>query len=297
MKKRVEVEPPSRPWALILPEVLALVEKRRGSRLGGRFRSALSKSLADFGGRLQGDRILAPPLPESMWRVAVEAACAPVVAVAGRNFVDMAIAEAEYAIAEAARAEAHEADAGGPEEESEESLREETIEARETAPDGVREEPGAEAGEEAPEGSPEESRAEVVEEPPEIPKDTVVPDQDPSDDGSPERASGRSREKQEIQPLSRARSAASQERRAVVRFLAAVRAGEPLPPGAEERIVAVAGKRALGVLALMDGARTVEEIAQEAGLEVEEVIAVADILVSSKAALRYVSRVRPTAGV
>ncbi len=251
MNRRVEVEPPSRPWALILPEVLATVEKRRGARLAGRFRSALSKALADFGGRLQGERILAPPLPESMWRVAVEAACAPVVAVAGRNFVDMAIAEAEEAVATAASAQAEKEEV---EEEAEEEAEAESL---------------PEAGEQ-----PEVQVEEQVEEPPpEVAREEPLVVSDP--------------------PTSRR---GAEERKAGARFLSALRVGEILPPSTEARIVAVGGKAALGVLALMDGVRTVEEIAGEVGLEVEQVTAVADLLVSSKAAFRYISRARPPVG-
>ncbi len=255
MNRRVEVEPPSRPWALILPEVLATVEKRRGARLAGRFRSALSKALADFGGRLQGERILAPPLPESMWRVAVEAACAPVVAVAGRNFVDMAIAEAEEALATAASAHAEEV--------------EEEAEAEEEAEEEAEAVSLPEAGEQ-----PEVQVEEQVEEPPpEVARQEPLAVPDP--------------------PTSRR---GAEERKAGARFLSALRVGEILPPSTEARIVAVGGKAALGVLALMDGVRTVEEIAGEVGLEVEQVTAVADLLVSSKAAFRYISRARPPSG-
>jgi len=52
------------------------------------------------GGRIEGDEIIAPPLSESTWRAVVEAGCAPIVAVAGRAFVDRTIAAAERAVIE-----------------------------------------------------------------------------------------------------------------------------------------------------------------------------------------------------
>lgn len=94
-RSTVSLEPPPRPWPAILRGVAIRVERQRGSRLADRFVSALAKALAAHGGRLDGDRIVAPDLPESTWRVIVEAACAPVVGVAGRAFTDRAIAEAE----------------------------------------------------------------------------------------------------------------------------------------------------------------------------------------------------------
>ncbi|MDR7419660.1 MAG: hypothetical protein QN178_12205 [Armatimonadota bacterium] len=97
----IEVEPPAHPWSEILAEMSTRIVRHRGPKLAAQFSAALQKALAEHGGRVQGDAVIAPPLPESTWRVVVEAACAPVVAVAGRAFVDRTIAAAERAVLEA----------------------------------------------------------------------------------------------------------------------------------------------------------------------------------------------------
>ncbi len=88
-------EPPSHPWAAILEDVAERVERHRGPKLAARFAAALDAALAAHGGRLEGGRIVAPELSESTWRIVVEAACAPITAVAGRAFVDRTIAAAD----------------------------------------------------------------------------------------------------------------------------------------------------------------------------------------------------------
>jgi hypothetical protein len=88
-------EPPSHPWAAILQDVAERVARHRGAKLAARFTTALEAALAAQGGRLEGGRIIAPGLSESTWRIVVEAACAPITAVAGRAFVDRTIAAAE----------------------------------------------------------------------------------------------------------------------------------------------------------------------------------------------------------
>ncbi len=93
-------EPPTHPWPDILREVAARVASHRGPRLAALFTSALAKALAEHGGTVKRDRITAPPLPESTWRVVVESACAPIVSIAGRAFTDRTIAAAERAVRE-----------------------------------------------------------------------------------------------------------------------------------------------------------------------------------------------------
>jgi hypothetical protein len=88
-------EPPSHPWAAILEDVAERVDRHRGPKLAARFAAALDAALAAHGGRLEGGRIVAPELSESTWRIVVEAACAPITAVAGRAFVDRTIAAAD----------------------------------------------------------------------------------------------------------------------------------------------------------------------------------------------------------
>jgi hypothetical protein len=88
-------EPPSHPWAAILEDVAERVARHRGPKLAARFMAALESALAAQGGRIEGGRIVAPGLPESTWRIVVEAACAPITAIAGRAFVDRTIAAAE----------------------------------------------------------------------------------------------------------------------------------------------------------------------------------------------------------
>ncbi len=88
-------EPASRPWPLILEGVAERVARHRGQRLAAQFTSTLASAIAPHGGRIDGSRIIARAITESTWRVIVEAACAPIVAVAGRAFVDRTIAAAE----------------------------------------------------------------------------------------------------------------------------------------------------------------------------------------------------------
>ncbi len=91
-------DPPTHRWPVILHEVAARVARHRGPRLAALFTSALAKALTEHGGTVEGDRIAAPPLPESTWRVIVETACAPIVSIAGRAFTDRTIAAAERAV-------------------------------------------------------------------------------------------------------------------------------------------------------------------------------------------------------
>jgi hypothetical protein len=93
-------EPSAHPWASILPELIARVARHRGPRLAGLFMAALDRSLAAHGGHLEDGRVVAPPLSESTWRAVVEEACAPVVSIAGRAFVDRTIVAVERAIFE-----------------------------------------------------------------------------------------------------------------------------------------------------------------------------------------------------
>lgn len=87
-------EPSPRPWPRILEGVAERVARHRGQRLAQRFIATLAAALAPHGGRVDGERIFAPPMSEAAWRTIVEAACAPIVAVAGRAFVDRSIAAA-----------------------------------------------------------------------------------------------------------------------------------------------------------------------------------------------------------
>lgn len=96
-----EVEPPAHPWPAILADVMARVARHRGPRLAAQFTGALDRALEPYGGRIEGGRVVAPSLPESAWRGIVEAGCVPVVAVAGRAFVERTIAAAERAVNEA----------------------------------------------------------------------------------------------------------------------------------------------------------------------------------------------------
>lgn len=102
-KAPLEVEPPAHPWPAILTEVMVRVLRHRGPRLGAQFSSALARALEPYGGRMEGDRVVAPQLPESVWRTIVDAGCAPVVAVAGRAFIDRTIAAAERAVQDVER--------------------------------------------------------------------------------------------------------------------------------------------------------------------------------------------------
>jgi hypothetical protein len=87
--------PSARPWPRILEGVAERVARHRGQRLAERFTATLAAALAPHGGGAEAGRVWAPPLSEPTWRGIVEAACAPVVAVAGRAFVDRSIAAAE----------------------------------------------------------------------------------------------------------------------------------------------------------------------------------------------------------
>ncbi|MGQ0550022.1 MAG: hypothetical protein ACT4PY_10200 [Armatimonadota bacterium] len=90
-----EEDPSPLPWPAILEEVAERVARHRGPRLAARFMNAVGSALAPYGGRVAGGRIVAPPLARSTWRIVVETACGPVVAIAGRAFVDRTIAAAE----------------------------------------------------------------------------------------------------------------------------------------------------------------------------------------------------------
>ncbi|MCL6552961.1 MAG: hypothetical protein K6W08_07555 [Firmicutes bacterium] len=100
----VTMEPPPHPW----PEILSLFAERlarlRGRKLADRFLASLDRALAPHGGRVDGGRVVTPPLPEATWRRIVETACASIVAVVGRGFVDAQIAAAEQALRQAGRA-------------------------------------------------------------------------------------------------------------------------------------------------------------------------------------------------
>lgn len=87
-----------RPWQQILGDAAVRIERQKGARLAGLFLAGLERALAEHGGRIENGAIIAPALPDSVWRVAVEAACAPVAAAAGRALADRAIAAAEKAI-------------------------------------------------------------------------------------------------------------------------------------------------------------------------------------------------------
>jgi hypothetical protein len=96
-----EVDPPAHPWPAILAEVMVRVVRHRGPRLAAQFTEALGRALEPYGGRVEGNRVVAPPLAASAWRGIVEAGCVPVVAVAGRAFVERTIAAAERAVRDA----------------------------------------------------------------------------------------------------------------------------------------------------------------------------------------------------
>jgi len=89
------VESSTRPWPRTLEGVAERVARHRGQRLAQRFTATLAAAIAPYGGRVEGTRVVAPPMSEAAWRVVVEAACDPIVAVAGRAFVDKTIAAAE----------------------------------------------------------------------------------------------------------------------------------------------------------------------------------------------------------
>ena len=89
------VEASTRPWPRTMEGVAERVARHRGQRLAQRFTSTLAAALAPHGGRVDGSRVYAPPISEAAWRVIVETACEPIIAVAGRAFVDRTIAAAE----------------------------------------------------------------------------------------------------------------------------------------------------------------------------------------------------------
>ena len=89
------VEASTRPWPRTMEGVAERVARHRGQRLAQRFISTLAAALAPHGGRVDGFSVYAPPISEAAWRVIVETACEPIIAVAGRAFVDRAIAAAE----------------------------------------------------------------------------------------------------------------------------------------------------------------------------------------------------------
>lgn len=96
----VATEPPAHPWPAILEHVAVRVARSRGPRLAAQFDAALNRALERYGGGMDGERVHAPQLPESTWRIVVETACAPVVAIAGRAFIDRTIAASERAVAD-----------------------------------------------------------------------------------------------------------------------------------------------------------------------------------------------------
>lgn len=113
----VSSEPPTHPWPAILEQVAIRVARSRGPRLAAQFVAALNRALERHGGGMDGERILAPHLSESTWRAIVEAACAPVVAIAGRAFTDRTIAASEREVADGEDAAQPAGAAAGTEEE------------------------------------------------------------------------------------------------------------------------------------------------------------------------------------
>lgn len=96
-----EAEPSIHPWPEILAEVIVRVVRHRGPRLAAQFTDALARALEPYGGGVDGGRVVAPPLSDAAWRHIVEAGCVPVVAVAGRAFVERSLAAAERAVRDA----------------------------------------------------------------------------------------------------------------------------------------------------------------------------------------------------
>ena len=88
----------AKPWDAILIEVRARVAKQRGKRLAERFTEALGEALEAHGGRVDLDRVIAPPLSDEQWAAIIEAVCAPVVAVAGRAWTDRTLEAAERTV-------------------------------------------------------------------------------------------------------------------------------------------------------------------------------------------------------
>jgi len=79
-------------------------------------------------------------------------------------------------------------------------------------------------------------------------------------------------------------------------FMLASGAAGQLPSEVTERMAAITGEAWTGLVALLDGAHTLQEIATTTGLAAHRVAAVVDLLVTSKLAFKYVSRARPQAG-
>jgi len=79
-------------------------------------------------------------------------------------------------------------------------------------------------------------------------------------------------------------------------FMLASGAAGQLPSEVTDRIAAITGEAWTGLVALLDGAHTLQEIATTTGLAAHQVAAVVDLLVTSKLAFKYVSRARPQAG-
>lgn len=79
------------------------------------------------------------------------------------------------------------------------------------------------------------------------------------------------------------------------RFVAAAGA-RTLSHDAVGQVAAVAGDRGRQIVELLDGSRTIQEVADAVAVAPEQVGQVVRILVSAKLAFRYVSRVRPATG-
>jgi hypothetical protein len=76
------------------------------------------------------------------------------------------------------------------------------------------------------------------------------------------------------------------------RFLMAPGARRALPADVTARIAAVTGRDAETVLALLDGTRTLDEVAAAAGLAAAQVAEVVEVLVARRLAFRYLTRPR-----
>ena len=80
------------------------------------------------------------------------------------------------------------------------------------------------------------------------------------------------------------------------RFVLASGAAGRLPPEVATRLAAIAGDAWVGLVGLLDGAHTLQDIASSTALAADRVAEALDVLVASKLAFRYVSRARPQAG-
>lgn len=80
------------------------------------------------------------------------------------------------------------------------------------------------------------------------------------------------------------------------RFVASSSLLRSVPDDVAAEIETAAGDDGLAVVAYLDGSHSVAEIAQDLGLSIEQVSSVIRLLVSRKAAFRYVSRTRPATG-